>query len=127
MPLTVGGGIASIDDVRDLLMAGADKVAVNTAAVDDDRSSSSDSADRFGSQCVVVSIDARRTATGRHEPYTHAGSRADGSRRRSTSARAGRSGGAGEILLTSIDRDGTMDGYDLELTRSGVPTRSRSR
>ena len=76
-PLTVGGGIASIDDVRDLLMAGADKVAVCSAAVSRP-ALVSDIADRFGSQCIVVSIDARRTVTGRHEPYTHAGSRGTG-------------------------------------------------
>jgi len=115
-PLTVGGGVASIEDVRDLLMAGADKVAVCSAAVSRP-ALVSDIADRFGSQCIVVSIDARRTATGRHEPYTHAGSRSTG-RDAVDLAREAEAAGAGEILLTSIDRDGTMEGYDLELTRS---------
>lgn len=115
-PLTVGGGITSIDDVHDLLMAGADKVAVCTAAVSTP-TLVKDIADRFGSQCIVVSIDVRRTDDGRYEPYTHAGSRRTG-RDAVDLAQQVEAAGAGEILLTSIDCDGMMQGYDLELTHS---------
>jgi cyclase len=115
-PLTVGGGITGIEDVRDLLMAGADKVALCSAAVSTP-DLVRDIADRFGSQCVVVSIDVRATGAGNYEPYTHAGSRPTG-RDAVDLAREVEASGAGEILLTSIDRDGTMQGYDLELTRS---------
>jgi imidazole glycerol-phosphate synthase subunit HisF len=115
MPLTVGGGIRSVDDVRQLLRAGADKVSLNTAALarpDVIR----EAAERFGSQCIVVAIDARREGTG-WGVYTHGGRRPAG-RDAGEWAREAVGLGAGEILLTSMDRDGTKDGYDLELTRT---------
>jgi cyclase len=116
MPLTVGGGIIEIEDIRALLNAGADKVSINTAAV-----SNLDfvgrAADRFGSQCIVVAIDAKRVVGGRWEVFTHGGRRPTGldavGWAQQVVAR-----GAGEILLTSMDRDGTTDGYDIELTRA---------
>jgi imidazole glycerol-phosphate synthase subunit HisF len=114
VPLTVGGGIRSVEDVRDLLMAGADKVSLCTAAVERP-ALVSEIADRFGSQCVVVALDARLTPDGRHEVMTHAGSRPTGLDSVEW-ARKAEALGAGEILLTSVDRDGTMVGYDLELT-----------
>ena len=118
VPLTVGGGVRSADDVGPLLRAGADKISVNSAAVATPELLSM-AAERFGSQCVVASIDAAREATGGWRCYTHGGSRrteldAVGW----ASECAGR--GAGEILLTSIDRDGARSGYELELTRSVV-------
>jgi cyclase len=115
MPLTVGGGIRSVDDVRRLLRAGADKVSLNTAALarpDVIR----EAAERFGSQCIVVAIDARREADA-WGVYTHGGRRPAG-RDAVQWARDAVALGAGEILLTSMDRDGTKDGYDLELTRA---------
>jgi cyclase len=115
MPLTVGGGIRSVDDVRQLLRAGADKVSLNTAALarpDVIR----EAAERFGSQCIVVAIDARREAAA-WGVYTHGGRRPAG-RGAVEWAREAVALGAGEILLTSVDRDGTKDGYDLELTRA---------
>jgi cyclase len=115
MPLTVGGGIRSIDDVRRLLRAGADKVSLNTAALarpDVIR----EAAQRFGSQCIVVAIDARREGDG-WGVYTHGGRRPAG-RDAVRWACEAVTLGAGEILLTSMDRDGTKDGYDLELTRA---------
>ena len=115
MPLTVGGGIRSIDDVRGLLRAGADKVSLNTAALarpDVIR----EAAERFGSQCIVVAIDARREGDG-WGVYTHGGRRPAG-RGAVRWACEAVTLGAGEILLTSMDRDGTKDGYDLELTRA---------
>jgi len=113
MPLTVGGGVRSLDDVRTLLRAGADKVSVNTAALarpDLIR----EAAERFGSQCIVVAIDAKRRGA-RFEVYTHGGRRPAG-RDAVAWAQEAAALGAGEILLTSMDRDGTRDGYDLELT-----------
>ena len=115
MPLTVGGGIRSVDDVRRLLRAGADKVSLNTAALarpDVIR----EAAERFGSQCIVVAIDARREGDA-WGVYTH-GSRHLAGRDAVQWARDAVALGAGEILLTSMDRDGTKDGYDLELTRA---------
>jgi imidazole glycerol-phosphate synthase subunit HisF len=124
MPLTVGGGVSSIEDMRNLLNAGADKVSVNTAAVRDpvlvERA-----ALRFGSQCIVVAIDARRaqgTTDGprsapRWEVYTHGGRTPTGLDAVQWAVEVERLG-AGEILLTSMDRDGTHEGYDLELTRA---------
>jgi imidazole glycerol-phosphate synthase subunit HisF len=115
IPLTVGGGVRRLEDVRNLLKAGADKVSVNTAAVKDPTFVER-AAKRFGSQCIVVAIDARRNGPG-WEVFTHGG-------RVSTGidavlwARRMEESGAGEILLTSMDRDGTKDGYDLELTRT---------
>jgi cyclase len=119
MPLTVGGGIRGIADVRALLRAGADKVSLNTAALERPELIR-DAAERFGSQCIVVAIDARREVGGgaaRWGVYTHGGRRPAG-RDAVDWARAAVGLGAGEILLTSMDRDGTKDGYDLELTRA---------
>jgi cyclase len=119
MPLTVGGGIRGIADVRALLRAGADKVSLNTAALESPELIT-EAAERFGSQCIVVAIDARRApgpASGRWGVYTHGGRRAAG-RDAVEWARTAAALGAGEILLTSMDRDGTKDGYDLELTRA---------
>jgi imidazole glycerol-phosphate synthase subunit HisF len=115
MPLTVGGGVRTVDDVRSLLMVGADKVSMNTAAIGNP-GLIREVADRFGSQCAVVSIDARRDAHGTYEVCTHAGTRRTGQDPVAVAREAERMG-AGEILLTSIDHDGVMDGYDLELTR----------
>jgi imidazole glycerol-phosphate synthase subunit HisF len=116
MPLTVGGGIRSVDDVRRLLRAGADKVSLNTAALARPEVIR-EAAERFGSQCIVVAIDARRESEGRWAVYTHGGRRPTG-RDAVTWAREATALGAGEILLTSMDRDGTKDGYDLDLTRA---------
>ncbi len=123
MPLTVGGGIGSVDDIRTLLRAGADKVSLNTAALA--RPELIREASRaFGSQCIVVAIDAKREADERPDGapprwgvYTHGGRRPAG-RDAVEWARAAEALGAGEILLTSMDRDGTGDGYDLALTRA---------
>jgi len=119
LPLTVGGGLGSLEDVRTLLRAGADKVSLNTAAVATPQLIQ-DAAVRFGSQCIVVAIDAKRRAAGpgpAFEVYTHGGRRPTG-RDAVAWAREAVDRGAGEILLTSMDRDGTRDGYDLELTRA---------
>jgi len=116
MPLTLGGGVRSVDDFRALLRAGADKVAVNTAAVEHP-DLVSEAADTFGSQCVVVSIDARRQDDGRSEVFTHGGREPTGLDPVDWAREVERLG-AGEILLTSIDRDGTMNGYDIEVVRS---------
>ena len=120
IPLTVGGGLDSIEDIRAVLRAGADKVSLNTAAVARP-SLISDGAETFGSQCIVIAIDARRrdsadSATG-WEVYTHGGRRAAKLDVVEWAARAELLG-AGEILLTSMDRDGTRDGYDVDLTRA---------
>ena len=116
MPLTVGGGVRSVDDARALLLAGADKVAVNTAAIERP-ALVRELADRFGEQCVVVAVDAKRIAPGRWEIFTHGGRRATGIDALAYAIGAA-DAGAGEILLTSMDRDGTRGGYDLELTRA---------
>ncbi len=115
MPLAVGGGVCSVDAVRRLLQVGADKVVVNTAAVETPELITQ-IARRFGAQCVVVSIDARRRADGRYEVFTRSGTQSTG-RDPITLAREAESLGAGEILITSIERDGTMTGYDVTLTR----------
>jgi len=115
MPLTVGGGVRSVEDARALLLAGADKVAVNSAAVARPEVVS-EIAERMGSQCVVASIDARRTANG-WEVFTHGGRRATGIDAVAHALRLAELG-AGELLVTSMDRDGTRDGYDLELIRT---------
>ncbi|HZB72631.1 MAG TPA: imidazole glycerol phosphate synthase subunit HisF [Acidimicrobiales bacterium] len=118
IPLTVGGGVRSVDDARRLLRAGADKVSVNTAAIERPELVSELSA-TFGAQCVVVAIDARRTEEGRATVFTHGGRRPTELDAVAWAAEvAGR--GAGEILLTSMDRDGTRAGFDLELTRAVV-------
>jgi len=115
VPLTVGGGISSIEDIKNLLLAGADKVSINTAAVKN-HNFIKESSIRFGSQCIVVAIDAKKIANNKWEIFTHGG-------RNSTGidaieyAKIAEKNGAGEILLTSMDKDGTKTGYDLELTR----------
>ncbi|GAA0748542.1 imidazole glycerol phosphate synthase subunit HisF [Sphingomonas sp. ABOLD] len=116
MPLTVGGGVRSVEDARALLLAGADKVAVNSAAVSRPEVVA-EIADRMGSQCVVASVDARRTGDGRWEVFTHGGRRATGIDAVEHALRLAELG-AGELLVTSMDRDGTRDGYDLELIRT---------
>jgi cyclase len=116
MPVTVGGGVRTADDARALLMAGADKVAVNSAAVTRPEVIS-DIATRFGSQCMVASIDARRVADGRWEIFTHGGRTPTGIDALEHALRMADLG-AGELLVTSMDRDGTRDGYDLELVRT---------
>jgi cyclase len=128
MPVTVGGGIRTIDDIRRLLNAGADKASINTAAVENP-TFVRDASIRFGAQCVVVAIDARRRAaddpTRGWEVYTHGGRRPTGLDALEWAARM-EAHGAGEILLTSMDRDGTKAGYDIALTRAvadrvGIP------
>ncbi|OHC72944.1 MAG: imidazole glycerol phosphate synthase subunit HisF [Rhodocyclales bacterium RIFCSPLOWO2_02_FULL_63_24] len=124
IPLTVGGGVRQVEDVRRLLNAGADKVSMNTAAVNNPQLVADASA-KVGAQCIVVAVDAKQTAPGRWEVFTHGG-------RKNTGldaidwARKVESLGAGEILLTSMDRDGTKAGFDLPLTRAvaeavGIP------
>ncbi|MFD1034496.1 imidazole glycerol phosphate synthase subunit HisF [Sphingomonas hankookensis] len=115
MPLTVGGGVRSPEDARALLLAGADKVAVNSAAVARPELVA-DIADRFGSQCVTASVDARRVE-GRWEVFTHGGRRATGIDAVEHALRLAELG-AGELLVTSMDRDGTRDGYDIALIRT---------
>jgi imidazole glycerol-phosphate synthase subunit HisF len=116
MPLTVGGGIRSLEDIRTLLRAGADKVSLNTAALERP-ALVSEAARAFGSQCIVVAIDAKSRASGGWEVFTHGGRRPTG-RDAVAWAHEVESLGAGEILLTSMDRDGTGAGYDLPLTRT---------
>ena len=116
IPLTVGGGVRSVDDVRKLLNAGADKVSINTAAVEHPELVEQ-AARRFGSQAIVVAIDARTAGPGRWEVYTHGGRKARGLDAVEW-ARAMAERGAGEILLTSMDRDGTKSGFDIELTHA---------
>ena len=117
MPLTVGGGVRQLEDIRDLLKAGADKVSINTAAVAAPEFVRQ-AAERFGSQCIVVAIDAKRR-NGGWEVYTHGGRQPTGIDALAW-VRQMEAYGAGEILLTSMDRDGTRLGYDLELTRAVV-------
>jgi cyclase len=127
MPLTVGGGVREIADIRNLLNAGADKVSINTAAVHRPEFVR-EAAERFGSQCIVVAIDARRVPGSdplAWEVYTHGGRNPTGIDAVEWAARM-ENFGAGEILLTSMDKDGTRDGYDIELTRAvsdrvGIP------
>ena len=116
MPLTVGGGIRKIDDIRKLLLAGADKVSINTAAVKTPEFVGQ-AAEKFGSQCIVVSVDAKRTPFGGFEIFTHGGREATGTEAISWCQRMADLG-CGEILLTSMDRDGTKKGFDLKLTRA---------
>ncbi len=116
IPLTVGGGVRQVDDVRRLLNAGADKVSINTSAVTNPQLVA-DAAARYGSQCIVVAIDAKRGADGRWEVFTHGGRKATGLDAVEWACRM-QALGAGEILLTSMDRDGTKVGFDLPLTRA---------
>ena len=116
MPLTVGGGVRKLDDIRTLLLAGADKVSINSAAVAD-RDFVRQAAEKFGSQCVVVAIDAKSVSPGRWEIFTHGGRKPTGIDAVAF-AREVVSLGAGELLLTSMDRDGTGQGFDIALTRS---------
>ena len=115
VPLTVGGGVRSIQDIRKLLLAGADKVSINTAAIKNPELIK-ESSNKFGSQCIVVAIDAKKTAENKWTVFTHGG-------REVTEldavefAKLAEKNGAGEILLTSMDRDGTKEGYDIELTK----------
>lgn len=124
VPLTVGGGVRTHKDVRALLLAGADKVSFNSAAVADPNVVA-EAADRFGSQCIVVAIDAKTVAPGKWEIFTHGGRKPTGIDAIKF-ARLAEARGAGEILLTSMDRDGTKSGYNLPLTRAisdavGIP------
>jgi cyclase len=119
IPLTVGGGVREVQDVRRLLNAGADKVSINTAAVQNPKLVE-DAAGRFGSQCIVVAVDARRvpgSGPARWEVFTHGGRRPTGIDAVEWGRRM-QAAGAGEILLTSMDRDGTRQGFDLDLTRA---------
>jgi cyclase len=116
IPLTVGGGIRKVEDVRRMLNAGADKVAINTAAVSRPEFVK-EASDHFGSQCIVVAIDAKQVGPDRWEVFTHGGRKATGLDALAW-ARKMTENGAGEILLTSMDRDGTKDGFDLKLTRA---------
>ena len=115
IPFTVGGGIANIDEIRDILRAGADKISLNSSVL---RKPAliEEAARRFGCQCIVVAIDAQRKEDGTYEVFKHGG-RIPTGREAVTWAREAERLGAGEILLTSMDRDGTLDGYDIELTR----------
>ena len=115
VPLTVGGGVRSVQDIRKLLLAGADKVSINTAAIKNP-DLIKESSNKFGSQCIVVAIDAKKTADNKWTVFTHGG-------REPTDldaiefAKLAEQNGAGEILLTSMDRDGTKEGYDIDLTK----------
>ncbi|MBI5436691.1 MAG: imidazole glycerol phosphate synthase subunit HisF [Nitrosomonadales bacterium] len=116
IPLTVGGGVRQVEDVRNLLNAGADKVSINTSAVLNPQLVA-DAAGRYGSQCIVVAIDAKQDVPGRWEVFTHGGRKATGLDAVAW-AKNMQALGAGEILLTSMDRDGTRSGFDLALTRA---------
>ena len=116
MPLTVGGGVRETDDIRKLLLSGADKVSINTAAVKDP-DFVAEAAEKFGSQCIVVSVDAKKTNAGGFEIFTHGGREPTGIEAIGWCRRMAELG-AGEILLTSMDRDGTKQGFDLQLTRA---------
>ena len=116
MPLTVGGGVRKLEDIRNLLLAGADKVSINSAAVSD-RAFVKAAAEKFGSQCIVVAIDAKETSPGKFEIFTHGGRKETGIDAVDF-AKEVASLGAGEILLTSMDRDGTGKGFNIALTRA---------
>jgi len=115
VPLTVGGGVRSIQDIRNLLLAGADKVSINTAAIKNP-DLIKESANKFGSQCIVVAIDAKKAKDNTWEVFTHGG-RQPTNLNALEFAKLAQENGAGEILLTSMDRDGTKEGYDIELTK----------
>ena len=116
MPLTVGGGVRSLDDIRSLLLAGADKVSIMTAAVHN-HDFVREAAEKFGSQCIVVAIDAKETAPGKWKVFTHGGRNPTGIDAVQYAQEVAALG-AGEILLTSMDRDGTRNGFDIALTRA---------
>ena len=116
MPLTVGGGVRTLPDIRSLLLAGADKVSINTAAVTRPEFVK-EAAEKFGSQCIVAAIDAKMAPSGKYEIFTHGGRNATGIDAIAHAVKLVNYG-AGEILLTSMDRDGTRVGYDLPLTRA---------
>ncbi len=116
MPLTVGGGVRNIDDIRKLLLAGADKVSINTAAVTNP-DFVKQAAEKFGAQCIVVAIDAKTVGKDKYEIFTHGGRKPTGIDAVAWARRMVENG-AGEILLTSMDRDGTKKGFDIELTRA---------
>jgi cyclase len=116
MPLTVGGGVRQVEDIRKLLLAGADKVSINTAAVHRPEFVR-EAAEKFGSQCIVVAIDAKQTGPGKFEIFTHGGRNPTGIDAVEWAQRMA-SYGAGEILLTSMDRDGTKQGFNIPLTRA---------
>ena len=115
VPLTVGGGVRSLDNVKDLLFAGADKVSINTAAVKD-INFVTESSTKFGAQCIVVAIDAKKTSRDKWEVFTHGGRNKTGIDAVDFAKKIEKSG-AGEILLTSMDKDGTKSGYDLDLLK----------
>jgi cyclase len=124
IPFTVGGGLKRVEDIREALLAGADKVSLNTAAINDP-SLITEAANRFGAQCIVTAIDARRVSPGKWEVYTHGGRKPTGLDAVEWAKQAAACG-SGEILLTSMDGDGTLGGYELNLTRAvseavGVP------
>ncbi|GLQ05253.1 imidazole glycerol phosphate synthase subunit HisF [Sneathiella chinensis] len=116
MPLTVGGGVRQVEDVRKLLLAGADKVSINTAAVHRPEFVR-EAAQKFGNQCIVVAVDAKQTGPGKYEIFTHGGRNATGIDAVEWAQRMAEYG-AGEILLTSMDRDGTREGFNIPLTRA---------
>jgi imidazole glycerol-phosphate synthase subunit HisF len=116
MPLTVGGGVRTLDDIRSLLLAGADKVSINSAAVSN-RQFVKEAAEKFGSQCIVVSIDAKETAPGKFEIFTHGGRKETGIDAVQFACEV-EALGAGELLVTSMDRDGTKQGFNIPLTRT---------
>jgi len=115
IPLTVGGGVRKIEDIKNLLLAGADKVSINTAAVKNENLVK-ESTEKFGSQCIVVAVDAKKTNNNKWEVFTHGGRKSTGKDVLGFVKKM-ESLGVGEILLTSIDRDGTKKGYDLDLTK----------
>ena len=116
MPLTIGGGVRTVEDIRNLLLAGADKVSINTAAVRNP-DFVAEASDKFGAQCIVVAIDAKTVSSGKWEIFTHGGREPTGIDAVEF-ARLMEKKGAGEILLTSMDRDGTKQGFNLPLTRA---------
>jgi cyclase len=116
VPLTVGGGVSSVDDIKNLLLAGADKVSINTAAVKN-HNFIKESSIRFGSQCIVIAIDVKKVSDNKWEVFTHGGRNPTGIDIIKY-AKIVENNGAGEILLTSMDRDGTKTGYDIELTKT---------
>ncbi|MBV8393943.1 MAG: imidazole glycerol phosphate synthase subunit HisF, partial [Alphaproteobacteria bacterium] len=116
MPLTVGGGVRTVEDIRRLLLAGADKVSINSAAVARPEFVQ-EAAEKYGDQCIVVAVDARQTSPGKWEVFTHGGRKGTGLDAVQWARRMAEHG-AGEILLTSMDRDGTKSGFDLALTRA---------